>query len=29
VLPEDFQARESPNTRKPISEMTFEGPYRS
>jgi nitroreductase len=28
VLPEDFQARESPNTRRPISELTFEGPYR-
>jgi nitroreductase len=29
VLPEDFQARESPNSRKPISEITFEGPYRA
>ena len=29
VLPEDFQARESPNTRKPIGELTFEGRYRS
>jgi nitroreductase len=28
VLPEDFQARESPNTRRPISELTFEGPFR-
>jgi nitroreductase len=28
VLPEDFQARESPNTRRPITELTFEGPYR-
>jgi nitroreductase len=28
VLPEDFQARESPNTRRPISELVFEGPYR-
>ena len=27
-LPEDFQARESPNTRKPLSELVFEGPYR-
>jgi nitroreductase len=27
VLPEDFQARESPNTRRPISEVTFEGKY--
>ena len=27
VLPEDFQARESPNTRRPISELTFEGPF--
>ena len=29
VLPEDFQARESPNTRRPIREVTFEGPYRA
>jgi nitroreductase len=29
VLPEDFQARESPNTRKPIGEWTFEGRLRS
>jgi len=29
ALPEDFQARESPNSRKPISELTFEGLYRS
>jgi nitroreductase len=28
VLPEDFQARESPNTRRPISEVVFEGVYR-
>jgi nitroreductase len=28
VLPEDFQKRESPNTRRPISELVFEGPYR-
>jgi len=28
VLPEDFQARESPNTRRPIAEVVFEGPYR-
>ncbi len=28
VLPEDFQARESPNTRRPISELVFEGLYR-
>jgi nitroreductase len=27
VLPEDFQARESPNTRRPISEVVFEGRY--
>ena len=27
-LPEDFQARESPNTRKPLSELVFEGRYR-
>ncbi len=27
VLPEDFQARESPNSRKPISELVFEGKY--
>jgi nitroreductase len=29
VLPEDFQARESPNTRRPISELVFEGRYRT
>ena len=29
VLPEDFQARESPNTRRPIAEVVFEGPYRA
>lgn len=28
-LPEDVQARESPNSRRPISEIVFEGPYRS
>jgi hypothetical protein len=28
-LPEDFQARELPNTRKPLSELVFEGRYRS
>jgi hypothetical protein len=28
-LPEDFQARESPSTRRPISELIFEGRYRS
>jgi nitroreductase len=27
VLPEDFQARESPNTRRPISGLVFEGPF--
>ncbi len=27
VLPEDFQARESPNTRRAISEVVFEGQY--
>ena len=27
VLPEDFQARESPNTRRPINELVFEGRY--
>ena len=27
VLPDDFQARESPNTRRPIRELVFEGPY--
>jgi hypothetical protein len=27
VLPEDFQARESPNTRKPITELVFEGRF--
>ena len=29
VLPPDFQARESPNSRKPISEIAFAGPYRT
>ena len=29
VLPEDFQARESPNPRRPITELTFEGPFRT
>jgi nitroreductase len=28
VLPEDFQARESPNTRRSINELVFEGQYR-
>ena len=28
VLPEDFQARESPNTRRAIDELVFEGKYR-
>ena len=28
-LPEDFQARELPNTRKPLTELVFEGRYRS
>ena len=28
VLPEDFQARESPNTRRPTTELVFEGLYR-
>lgn len=28
-LPEDLQTRESPNTRKPLAELVFEGPYRS
>jgi nitroreductase len=28
VLPEDFQARETPSPRKPIAELTIEGPYR-
>ena len=28
VLPEDFQKRESPNSRRPIGELVFEGPYR-
>ena len=28
-LPEDFQTRELPNTRKPISELVCEGRYRS
>ena len=27
VLPEDFQTREMPNTRRPISEVIFEGKY--
>jgi hypothetical protein len=26
-LPEDFQTREAPNTRKPITELVFEGRY--
>jgi hypothetical protein len=26
-LPEDFQARESPNTRKPLGELVFEGRF--
>jgi hypothetical protein len=26
-LPEDFQARESPNTRRPISELVFNGRF--
>ena len=29
VLPEDFQKRESPNTRRPITELVFEGQYRA
>jgi nitroreductase len=28
VLPEDFQARESPSPRRPIGELVFRGPYR-
>jgi nitroreductase len=28
-LPEDFQTRESPSTRRPISELVFEGRFRS
>ncbi|HKE85517.1 MAG TPA: nitroreductase family protein [Vicinamibacterales bacterium] len=28
-LPEDFRARESPNTRKPVSELVFEGGYKT
>jgi nitroreductase len=28
VLPEDFQARETPSTRRPIGELVFEGRYR-
>jgi nitroreductase len=28
-LPPDFQARESPNTRRPVSELVCEGRYRS
>jgi nitroreductase len=27
-LPEEFQARESPNTRRPVSQLVFEGVYR-
>jgi nitroreductase len=27
-LPEDFQARESPSARRPVSELVFEGTYR-
>ena len=27
-LPEDFQTRELPNTRKPLTELVFEGRYR-
>ena len=27
VLPEDFQARESPNSRRPINEVVFEGKF--
>jgi len=27
VLPEDFQKRESPNTRRPITELVIEGKY--
>ena len=27
VLPDDFQKRESPNTRRPITELVFEGKY--
>ena len=27
-LPEDFRVRESPNTRKPVTELVFEGEYR-
>jgi hypothetical protein len=26
-LPEDFRTRESPNTRKPLSELVFEGRF--
>jgi nitroreductase len=28
VLPEDFQARESPSPRRPLAELVFDGPYR-
>jgi hypothetical protein len=27
VLPEDFQVREVPNTRRPVSELTFNGRF--
>jgi hypothetical protein len=27
-LPEEFQARESPNTRRSVSQLVFEGMYR-
>lgn len=27
-LPEEFQARESPNSRRPVSQLVFEGGYR-
>jgi nitroreductase len=29
VLPEDFQARETPSSRRPVSELTVEGKFRS
>jgi nitroreductase len=28
-LPEEFQARESPNSRRPVSQLVFEGGYRA
>jgi hypothetical protein len=28
-LPEEFQARESPNTRRSVSQLVFEGGYRT